>query len=118
MTTRSAATKRTHEESEDTFDLSRARVVRRGPKHGRPSRRTLRSLRVAAGQTQADVSDATGIQQSELSRIERKGDDALREMVISTVGRIVESLGGRLELVAHFPKTGHRMLIVGHEGDE
>jgi len=115
MTT--AARKR-HNDNDDAFDFSRARVVHRGPRRGRPSRRTLRSLRVAAGKTQNDVTDATGIAQSELSRIERKNDAELRELVISTVGRIVEALGGKLELTAVFPKTAHRIALCGYTPDD
>ena len=118
MTTRSAAPKRNRRDDDDAFDLSRARVIRRGPRRDRPLRITVRSLRVAVGKTQYEVSEVAGIAQPDVSKIEHKDDDDLRELVISTVGRFVEALGGRLELVAVFPKTGHRFEIVGHEGDD
>jgi hypothetical protein len=115
MTT--AARKR-HADDDDSFDFSRARVVRRGPKRSRPLRMTLRALRTAAGLTQAEVSEATGIAQADISRIERKDAGDLDELVISTLRRYLGAVGGKLELTAVFPKTGHRIAVCGYEPDE
>ena len=82
MTNRGAATKQKGDD--DVFDTHGAHIVRRGPRRKRPLRMTLRALRVAAGQTQAEVSDAAGIAQPDVSRIERKDARDLDELVIST----------------------------------
>jgi Helix-turn-helix domain len=104
--TRAAATK--HDDA-DGFDLSRARLVRRGPRRDRPVRMTLRAQRVAAGKTQVDVAESTGMDQSDVSKLEQRED--LDETMVSTLRRYIEALGGKLELVAVFPK-GHRIAIV------
>jgi DNA-binding XRE family transcriptional regulator len=58
----------------------------------------LSELRKFAGQTQQDLADELGVSQPALSKMENQSD-----MQIGTLGRIVESLGGRLELIAHMP---------------
>ncbi|AKU97017.1 Cro-like protein [Labilithrix luteola] len=55
----------------------------------------LRELREIAGKTQVDLAEASGFQQAEVSRIERREDHML-----STLRRYVEALGGELEVVA------------------
>lgn len=58
----------------------------------------LAELRKFAGQTQQGLADQLGISQPCLSKMEKQSD-----MQIGTLDRIVASLGGRLELVAHLP---------------
>jgi DNA-binding XRE family transcriptional regulator len=58
----------------------------------------LAELRKYAGRTQEEVASELGISQPCLSKMEKQSD-----MQIGTLDRIVESLGGRLELVAHMP---------------
>jgi DNA-binding XRE family transcriptional regulator len=58
----------------------------------------LSELRKFAGQTQQDLANELGVSQPCLSRMENQSD-----MQIGTLGRIVESLGGRLELIARMP---------------
>ena len=58
----------------------------------------LSELRKFAGQTQQGLADELGVSQPCLSRMENQSD-----MQIGTLGRIVESLGGRLELIARMP---------------
>ena len=96
----------------EPLDWSRARIVRRGPRRG--LHYTLRVLRRACGKAQTDVSEATGIAQGDVSRLERRTN--LDECVVSTLRRYVEALGGELELVAVFPKTGHRMALAPYRG--
>ncbi len=55
----------------------------------------LRELRALAGATQREVSEAMGMDQGQLSRLERQ-DDSLG----STLRRYVEALGGKLEITA------------------
>jgi predicted transcriptional regulator len=55
----------------------------------------LRTLREAAGVTQAEMAQRTQMDQSQISRLERRGDTRL-----SILKRYVEALGGELNLVA------------------
>lgn len=55
----------------------------------------LRTLREAAGLTQAEIAERTQMDQSQISRLERQGDTRL-----SILKRYVEALGGELSIVA------------------
>jgi DNA-binding XRE family transcriptional regulator len=59
---------------------------------------TLKDLRQAAQQTQQDLAAALGVGQDTISRLEKRSD-----MLLSTMRRYVEAMGGTLELVAQFP---------------
>ena len=59
---------------------------------------TLRDLRVAASQTQAEMAQTLGVRQDTISRLEQRSD-----MLLSTMRRYVEAMGGQLEIVATFP---------------
>lgn len=59
---------------------------------------TLKDLRLAVAQTQQDLAAALGVGQDSISRLEKRSD-----MLLSTLRRYVEAMGGRLELVAQFP---------------
>ena len=59
---------------------------------------TLKDLRQAAEQTQAQMAVALGVRQDTISRLEKRSD-----MLLSTMRHYVESMGGKLELVAKFP---------------
>ena len=59
---------------------------------------TIRDLRVAVERTQEEVASTLGIGQDTVSRLERGSD-----MLLSTLRRYVEAMGGVLELVARFP---------------
>jgi len=59
---------------------------------------TLKDLRQAAEQTQQDLAAALGVGQDTISRMEKRSD-----MLLSTMRRYVEAMGGTLELVARFP---------------
>ena len=61
--------------------------------------RTLKGLRQALELTQAQVSQAAAMTQSELSRLEGREDH-----LTSTLRRYVEALGGKLEVTAVFGK--------------
>lgn len=58
----------------------------------------LAEVRNATGKSQSELAKALGIKQPSLSKLERQSD-----MQISTLGKIVEALGGELEVVAKFP---------------
>ena len=58
---------------------------------------TLRDLRKARNQTQARVAEKLGINQENVSRIEQRSD------LHFYTQRVVEAMGGTLNLVAEFP---------------
>ena len=59
---------------------------------------TLRELRRARKLTQVRMAKALGINQDSVSRIEKRSD-----LLLSTLRRTVEAMGGNLSLVAKFP---------------
>ena|SRR5579872_1705112 len=59
----------------------------------------LSELRKLAGKSQEKLAAALGIKQPSLSKLESQSD-----MQISTLRRIVQALGGELEVIAKFPK--------------
>ena len=59
---------------------------------------TLKDLRHAVEQTQEKLATALGVGQDTISRLEKRSD-----MLLSTLRRYVEAMGGKLELVAQFP---------------
>lgn len=58
----------------------------------------LRDLRKARRQTQVQVAKELGINQENVSRIEKRSD-----LLISTLSGYVQAMGGKLSLVAEFP---------------
>jgi transcriptional regulator with XRE-family HTH domain len=72
---------------------------------------TLKDLRQASQQTQKQLAEVLGVGQDTISRLERRSD-----MLLSTLRQYVESMGGKLELVAQFP---HRPpVVIEHLGEE
>jgi len=59
---------------------------------------TLRQLRDARQQSQEEMARKLRINQSAVSKIERRTD-----MYLSTLRHYIEAMGGQLEIVAHFP---------------
>ena len=70
---------------------------------------TLKDLRKAARRTQEDLAAALGVGQGAVSRLEKSND-----MLLSTLRHYVESVGGRLEMVATFPNRP--ALLIGRLG--
>jgi transcriptional regulator with XRE-family HTH domain len=58
----------------------------------------LAELRKHAGLTQEEVAAKLGIRQPSLSKLESQDD-----MQLTTLNRLIEALGGKLELIAHMP---------------
>lgn len=58
----------------------------------------LAEIRKQTGLTQADLAKSLGIKQPTLSKLESQTD-----MQISTLRRLIQALGGDLELIAHLP---------------
>ena len=59
---------------------------------------TLRELRKARQLTQAHVAHQLGISQDGVSRLEQRSD-----LLLSTLRKTVEAMGGSLSLIARFP---------------
>lgn len=59
---------------------------------------TLRELRTARKLTQVRMARALGITQDSVSRLEKRSD-----LLLSTLRKTVEAMGGHLSLVAEFP---------------
>ena len=59
---------------------------------------TLRELRRARKLTQVKVAKKLGVTQDSLSRLEKRSD-----LLLSTLRKTVEAMGGNLSLVAEFP---------------
>ena len=65
---------------------------------------TLRELRKARERSQRAVGEILNINQTAVSKIERRTD-----MYVSTLRRFIEAMGGELEIVARF--AGHSVKI-------
>jgi DNA-binding XRE family transcriptional regulator len=59
---------------------------------------TLKDLRQAMQKTQVDLAATLHVGQDSISRLEKRSD-----MLLSTLRGYIEAMGGKLELVAHFP---------------
>jgi transcriptional regulator with XRE-family HTH domain len=58
----------------------------------------LQELRHARELTQATLAEALDCGQDEVSKLERRAD-----MLVSTLRRYIEAMGGSLEIIAKFP---------------
>ena len=67
---------------------------------------TRQELRRARERTQVDVAKALGITQDSVSRLEQRSD-----LLLSTLRKYVEALGGSLSLIAEFPD--HDPVVLG-----
>ena len=59
---------------------------------------SLKDLRLAAQQTREQLAETLGVRQDTISRLEQRSD-----MLLSTLRKYVESMGGTLELKVQFP---------------
>ena len=62
---------------------------------------TLRELRHARKLTQVKMAKKLGVTQDRISRLEKRSD-----LLLSTLRKTVEAMGGSLSLVAEFPDRG------------
>lgn len=78
----------------------------------RPGRAALPDLRMARGLSQSSVGAELGMNQSEVSRLERR-----RDVRLSTLRSYVRAVGGRLRMVVSWPDTSREVeVIVGDSG--
>lgn len=73
---------------------------------------TLRELRKARKLTQVRVARQLGITQDSVSRLEKRSD-----LLLSTLRKTVEAMGGHLSLVAEFPDRPP-VVLAGLASDE
>lgn len=71
---------------------------------------TIRRLREARALTQSTIAELLEMDQSEVSRLERRTD-----MLLSTLRRFVRATGGDLHLVVQYPDGAPVELLVGDE---
>jgi ribosome-binding protein aMBF1 (putative translation factor) len=71
---------------------------------------TLRRLREARALTQATLAQSLEMDQSEISRLERRSD-----MLLSTLKRFVHATGGEMHIVVQYPDGGPVRLLVGSD---
>ena len=74
---------------------------------------TLRDLRKARKLTQVRMAKAMGITQDSVSRLEKRSD-----LLLSTLRKTVEAMGGNLSLVAEFPDRAPVVLSGIAEDDQ
>ena len=73
---------------------------------------TLRELRKARKLTQVRVAKALGVTQDSVSRLEKRSD-----LLLSTLRKTVQAMGGNLSLVAEFPDRAP-VVLSGIAGDD
>lgn len=64
----------------------------------------LLELRQARNLTQAQLAECLGTTQASVSKLERRSD-----MYLSTLRRLVEAMGGEMEIIARFPDGAIRL---------
>lgn len=95
-----------------TLDPERRRKIEERAAELIAEEMTLRELRKARKLTQVSVARELGISQDAVSRLEQRSD-----VLLSTLRRTVEAMGGTLSLIARFPDRPPVELsgIAGHE---
>lgn len=78
----------------------------------RSPRSSLAQLRTARGLNQAEIGRELGMNQSEVSRLERR-----RDLRLSTLRAFVEAMGGRLRIVVTRPDGGRPVEVVVGDPD-
>jgi transcriptional regulator with XRE-family HTH domain len=68
----------------------------------------LSEIRKHSGLTQSEVAAKLGISQPGLSKMENQD-----EMYIGTLSKLIEAMGGTLEIIAHLPQGDYRLTQFG-----
>ena len=68
----------------------------------------LSEIRKHSGLTQSEVAAKLGISQPGLSKMENQD-----EMYIGTLSKLIEAMGGKLEIIAHLPQGDCRLTQFG-----
>ncbi|WP_337173275.1 helix-turn-helix transcriptional regulator [Paludisphaera sp.] len=78
----------------------------------RAEHRSLQQLREARDQSQEEIARKLGVQQSAVSKIERRTD-----LYVSTLRKYVEAVGGKLRITAEFPGGGAVVIDQFHDDE-
>lgn len=89
---------RTLDDKMKSISLERQQKIQKRTNQLIAEEMALRDLRKALNQTQKALSKKLGIEQDGISRIENRSD-----MLISTLTKYVNAMGGTLNLTAEFP---------------
>ncbi len=73
----------------------------------------LHQLRAARHLTQAHLARTLGVEQSAISKLERRAN-----MYVSTLADFIKAMGGQLEIRAVFPATGSVCILQFNEPEE
>lgn len=87
-----------HKEVMKTLPLERRSRIESKAKEILEEEMTLRDLRAVQHLTQTQIAELLGVTQDTVSRMEYRAD-----MLLSTMTRYVEAMGGTLKLIAEFP---------------
>lgn len=101
------------EEILQEFSPERRARIRRCADQMDAQHRTLAGLRKTLGVSQRRLADALETSQSNVAQIESKAD-----VMVSTVARVVDALGGELHLVVTLPGRDPVALVLGGAADE
>jgi hypothetical protein len=83
------------------LSVERRRKIKARAAHLIAEEMTLQQLRLARKITQVRMAKELGINQNGVSRLEKRSD-----LLLSTLRKSVEAMGGSLSLVAEFPDRG------------
>jgi hypothetical protein len=100
-----ASTKKHVDPDAADLDTRALRVRGRGSNARKRLELPLAGIRKAAGKTQVDVAEASGMGQGDVSRIETQDD-----LKISTLKRYAEAIGARVDVAFEFP-NGTRVYL-------
>ena len=82
-----------------TLPPKRREAIERRARQLIAEEKTLRELRKAAACSQVQLAQTLGVNQAAISKMERRTD-----MYVSTLRSFVEGMGGRLDIIATFPR--------------
>lgn len=88
-------------------------LIQRKERTRPPEAVLLRELRELAQLTQEELAKRLGIRQASVSKMERRQD-----MTLGTLRRVIEALGGKLEVTARFPQGAVRIAQFEVEPDD
>lgn len=97
-----------------TVDEAAARIsdlLKSGRKTERPMEVTLRELRAEKQLAQAVLGTLLGVSQPAVSRLERN----VNRMMVATLRAVVQAMGGKLVLQAHFPDGVVRQIAISDD---
>lgn len=71
----------------------------------------LSEMRQASGKSQRELAAALGVKQPSLAKLEKQED-----IQVSTLRKLIQALGGEIEILAKFPKGAVKIVQFGRSG--